>query len=116
MGSALSRESSALANRTNRAKGTKRYTLRMDSDLPDAADLRRRVLSLHPFTYGHVWLWAVIGVGLPVLALVSALGFISAWSHPWPQLAAEMPVSAVVLNGTARSIWLRRLPRNVRGA
>ena len=85
----------------------------MDSGLPDVRRLRRRRLSFQPFTYGHIWLWATIGVGLPVLALVSVLGLVNGWSHPWPQLALAMPAGGVVCNGTARSIWLRRLPRNV---
>lgn len=88
----------------------------LDVDLPDERDLRRPVLSFQPFTYGHVWLWTAIGVGLPVLAIVSILGFVNGWAHPWPRLAYVMPVSAVVLNGAARSIWLRRLPRNGQGA
>jgi hypothetical protein len=82
-------------------------------ELPDERDLRRRVLSFQPFTYGHVWLWATIGVGIPVLVIVSALGFVNGWHHPWPHLAFGMPVIGVAANGTARSIWLRRLPRNV---
>ncbi len=85
----------------------------MNVDLPDERELRRRVLSLQPFTYGHVWLWTAIGVGLPVMAIVSTLGLLNGWHHPWPELAFGMPVSGVALNGTARSIWLRRLPRNV---
>jgi hypothetical protein len=88
----------------------------MHANWPDERALRRRRLSLQPFTYGHVWLWATVGVGLPVLMIVSVLGLASGWTHPWPQLAFGMPVSGVVLNGTARSIWLRRLPRNVPGA
>jgi hypothetical protein len=87
----------------------------MDADLPDERELRRRVLSLQPFTHGHVWLWTTIGVGLPVLAIVSILGVLNGWHHPWPQMAFEMPVSGVALNGAARSVWLRRLPRNVPG-
>jgi hypothetical protein len=88
----------------------------MASDLPDVRGLRRRVLSFQPFTYGHIWLWATIGVGLPVLAIVSVLGLINGWNHPWPQLALVMPAVGVAANGTARSVWLRRLPRNVSGA
>jgi hypothetical protein len=87
----------------------------MDPELPDERDLRRRILSFQPFTYGHVWLWATIGVGLPVLVIVSILGLVNGWQHPWPHLAVEMPIIGVVLNGTARSVWLRRLPRNVPG-
>ncbi len=85
----------------------------MDAGLPDERELRRSVLSCQPFTYGHVWLWTAIGVGLPVVTIVSILGILNGWHHPWPQLALGMPVSAVALNGGARSIWLRRLPRNV---
>jgi hypothetical protein len=88
----------------------------MNYDLPDERVLRRRILSFQPFTYGHIWLWAVIAVGLPVLAIVSLLGLINGWSRPWPDLAAEMPLIGVALNGAARSIWLRRLPRNTGGA
>jgi hypothetical protein len=85
----------------------------MHPELPAERDLRRRVLSFQPFTYGHVWLWTMIGVGLPVLAIVSILGFVNGWHQPWPHLAFEMPVIAVTLSGTARSVWLRRLPRSV---
>jgi hypothetical protein len=85
----------------------------MEADLPDERELRRRLLSFQPFTYGHVWLWAAIGVGLPVMAIVSTLGFANGWAHPWPGLAFAMPVCGVLLNGAARSVWLRRLPRNV---
>jgi len=88
----------------------------MHDDLSAERNLRRRALSFQPFTYGHVWLWAAIGVGLPVLAIVSLLGLVSGWSHPWPQLTAEMPVAGFALNGTARSVWLRRLSRDVPGA
>jgi hypothetical protein len=88
----------------------------MSANLPDERELRRRFLSFQPFTYGHVWLWATIGVGLPVLAVISVLGLINGWNHPWPHLALEMPVSGVALNGTARSIWLRRVSRNLPGA
>jgi hypothetical protein len=88
----------------------------MRDDWPDERDLRRRLLSFQPFTYGHVWLWAVVGVGLPVLAIVTVLGFANGWDHPWPHLMAEMPLGGVALNGTARSLWLRRLPRDVPGA
>lgn len=83
----------------------------MYASLPDERDLRRRMLSFQPFTYGHVWLWAAIGVGLPVLGIVSVLGLVNGWNHPWPHLAFELPVSGVILNGTARSVWLRRLSR-----
>jgi hypothetical protein len=86
------------------------------ANLPDERHVRRRMLSFQPFTYGHVWLWAVIGVGLPVLAIVSVLGLVNGWDRPWPDLAFAMPVAGVVLNGAARSIWLRRLPRNAAGA
>ncbi len=85
----------------------------MDPELPNESDLRRRVQSFQPFTYGHVWLWTTIGVGLPVLVIVSILGFVNGWHDPWPHLAFEMPVSGVALSGAARSVWLRRLPRNV---
>jgi hypothetical protein len=87
----------------------------VDAELPDVRHLRRRVLSFQPFTYGHVWLWAVLGVGLPVLAIVSVLGLLNGWDRPWPDLALAMPAGAVVLNGAARSVWLRRLPRNASG-
>jgi hypothetical protein len=86
-----------------------------NAGLPEERELRRPVLSFQPFTYGHVWLWTTIGVGLPVLAIISILGVLNGWHHPWPQLAFEMPVSGVALNGAARSVWLRRLPRNVPG-
>jgi hypothetical protein len=85
----------------------------MDADLPDERELRRSVLSFQPFTYGHVWLWTAIGVGLPVVAIVSILGLLNGWHDPWPRLVFGMPVIGVALNGTARSIWLRRLPRSV---
>ncbi|HXW45912.1 MAG TPA: hypothetical protein VEL03_14050 [Streptosporangiaceae bacterium] len=85
------------------------------ASLPAERDLRRRWLSFQPFTYGHVWLWTAIGVGLPVLAIVSVLGFVSGWSRPWPGLAFELPLGGVALNGIARSVWLRRLPRRAPG-
>jgi hypothetical protein len=84
----------------------------MEVNLPDERHVRRRVLSFQPFTYGHVWLWAAIGVGLPVLVIVSILGCVNGWAQPWPHLAVWMPVSGIALNGAARSFWLRRLPRN----
>jgi hypothetical protein len=86
------------------------------AQLPDERHVRRRLLSFQPFTYGHVWLWALIGVGLPVLAMVSLLGLVNGWHRPWPDLALAMPVCGVLFNGAARSIWLRRLPRNAHGA
>lgn len=88
----------------------------MQVNLPSDRELRRRVLSLQPFTHGHVWLWATIGVGLPVLAIISVLGLVNGWNHPWPQLVFELPVSGVAFNGTVRSIWLHKLPRNASGA
>jgi hypothetical protein len=88
----------------------------MRGALLDERHFRRRLLSFQPFTYGHVWLWAVIGVGLPVLAIVAVLGFVNGWARPWPDLMFAMPLSAVAMNGIARSAWLRRLPRNVPGA
>ncbi len=87
----------------------------MHAQLPNERALRRRFLSFQPFTYGHVWLWATIGVGLPVLAILATLGLVNSWHQPWPHLALAMPVIGVVLNGAARSIWLRRLPRAAAG-
>jgi 4-amino-4-deoxy-L-arabinose transferase-like glycosyltransferase len=61
-----------------------------------------------PKTYGQVWIFAALGMALPIFIVFSIFAATNGWRHPWPALTFAVSGATFVVNGLTLSALLYR--------
>jgi hypothetical protein len=68
----------------------------------------KEIFRWQPKTYGQVWIFAALGMTLPIFIVFSIFAATNGWHHPWPALTFGSSGTSLVFHGLTQSALLYR--------